>query len=332
MGGPRQLLSSERAVNDAQILTCYNKILRAIWEAKELERLQDFLTPNQVQTLLAVLPKKEVNYWRLEQMDVSAEDMLVAFYVFARRWAQELCSNAAAAQPTRSMVWEGPCVLGDLCGESHVPDACHMFRELAPKDRLVVVQRKQLCYLCFGQSDSQPCPSQSLPDCSIGGCMRMHHRLLNEVLQKEETRAIVIEVEEELEALEEDEEFYAAYFEFLGQEDGEEEEGMEPDEGAHSPVNSEQDRPRLCQQRVPLEVNGILTSLHTLYDWESAATLVRKESARRIGLQAVRSSRQAVKGYKGRWPSRIATTTCPSWRQLVTSRLSAPTVWMKSSP
>ncbi len=75
--------------------------------------MQDFLTPNPIETLLTVLPKKEVNYWRLEQMDVTAEDMPVAFYVFARRRAQELCSNAAAAriaqvaQPARSMAWEG---------------------------------------------------------------------------------------------------------------------------------------------------------------------------------------------------------------------------------
>ncbi len=50
---------------------------------------------------------------------------------------------------------------------------------------------------------------------------------------------------------------------------------------------------------MPLEVNGILTSLHTLYDWESSTTLVRKESARRIGLQAVRAPRRAIMGYKG---------------------------------
>ncbi len=121
-----QLLDSEkkkRAVNDAQILTYYNKVFRAIREAKELERLQDFLTPNQIETLLTVLPNKEVNYWRLEQMDMSAEDMSVAFYVFARRRAQELGSNAAAAKifqdaPSKqSVVWEGPCMLGDLCGE-----------------------------------------------------------------------------------------------------------------------------------------------------------------------------------------------------------------------
>ncbi len=47
----------------------------------------------------------------------------------------------------------------------------------------------------------------------------MHSKLLHEALQKEETRAIVIEVNEDLEEPEEDEEFYAANFEFLGQED-----------------------------------------------------------------------------------------------------------------
>jgi hypothetical protein len=40
-------------------------------------------------------------------------------------------------------------------------------------------------------------------------------------------------------------------------------------------------------------------SLHTLYDWESSNTLVRIESARRIGLQGMRASRQAIKGYQG---------------------------------
>ncbi len=74
---------------------------------------------------------------------------------------------------------------------------------------------------------------------------------------------------------------------------------MEHYEEAQPPIDPEEDRPRLCQQRVPLEVNGILTSLHTLYDWESGNTLVRKESARRIGLQAVRAPRRAIKGYQG---------------------------------
>ncbi len=74
-----QLRETERLVNEAQTLAYYNKVLRAIGEAKELERLQDFLTPYQIETLLTVPQRKEVNYWRMDQLDVSAEDMLVAF-------------------------------------------------------------------------------------------------------------------------------------------------------------------------------------------------------------------------------------------------------------
>jgi hypothetical protein len=141
----------------------------------------------------------------------------------------------------------------------------------------------------------------------------MHSKLLHEALQKEETRAIVIEVEDGPEEPGEDDKFYAANFELLGQEDEDEEGGVvsedeappllsseeEPDEELSPYAHLGEDRPRLCQQRVPLEVNGNLTSLHTLYDWESSNTLVRIESARRIGLQGMRAPRQAIKGYQG---------------------------------
>jgi hypothetical protein len=168
--------------------------LRAIREAKELGRLRDLLTPSRVETLLEVLPKKEGNYWRREQVGVAAEDLPVTFYIFVKGRAQELGSNATATRIARDVEvargpdWEGPCVLGDLCGESHAPDECCLFGNLAPGDRLVVIQRKRLCYLCFRHSDSQPCRSQSLPACSTRGCMRMHSKLLHEALQKEETR------------------------------------------------------------------------------------------------------------------------------------------------
>jgi hypothetical protein len=289
----------------------------AIREAKELGRLPDLLTNSRVGALMEVLPKKESNYWRQEQVGVRPNDLPVAFYSFVRARALELGSNAASTRVARDDVgeqeaaWEGLCVLGDLCGGRHAPEGCSLFADLALEDRLVVIQRKRLFYLCFRQADSQPCTAQSLPACSIGGCVRMHSKLLHEALQKEETRAIVIEVEEGPEEPGEDEEFYAANFELLGQgdEDEEEEEGMESDGEAPPLVDSDEepptfmdlgeDRPRLCQQRVPLEVNGNLTSLHTLYNWESTNTLVRKESARRIGLQGVRAPRQAIKGYQG---------------------------------
>jgi hypothetical protein len=210
--------------------------------------------------------------------------------------------------------WEGPCLMGDLCGGNHAPEKCSLFTGLSPGDRLVVVEKIRLCYLCFRHADNQPCKLQSsLPACSIGRCVRMHSKLLHEALQKEETRAIVIEVEDGPEEPGEDEDFYAANFKLLGQEDEDEEEGVisedeappllsseeEPDEEPSPYAHLGEDRPRLCQQRVPLEVNGNLTSLHTLYDWEPPNTLVRIESARRIGLQSMRAPRQAIKGYQG---------------------------------
>jgi hypothetical protein len=62
-----QLLSTERVVNDAQILAHYSRTLMAIREAKELGRLQDLLTANRIEALFEVLPKKEGNYWRQER-------------------------------------------------------------------------------------------------------------------------------------------------------------------------------------------------------------------------------------------------------------------------
>jgi hypothetical protein len=106
-------------------------------------------------------------------MDVPAEDMPVAFYVFVQRRSQELCLNAIAEKiirevpSARGATWEGPFILGDLCWENHMPEACSMFKELIHGDRLAVIQRKQLCHFCFRHPDSQPCPSHSMPACPV---------------------------------------------------------------------------------------------------------------------------------------------------------------------
>ncbi len=305
------ILSHERMVNDSQTLAHYSRILIAIREAQEIGRLPDLLMDSRIKALMEIIPKKESNYWRQDQMGVRPKDMPVAFYSFVRARALELGSNTSSWRVVRDdleeqgLAWEGPCMMGDLCGGSHAPEKCSLFMDLSPEDRLVVVQKKRLCYLCFRHADNQTCKLQSLPACSVGGCVRMHSKLLHEALQKEETRAIVIEVEEGPEEPGENEEFYASNFELLGQEDEDEEEGLISEDEAPPLVDSNEepddepspfaylgeDRPRLCQKRVPLEVNGNLTSLHTLYDWESPNTLVRIESARRIGLQGVRAPR-----------------------------------------
>jgi hypothetical protein len=141
----------------------------------------------------------------------------------------------------------------------------------------------------------------------------MHSRLLHGAMQKEVARAIVIEVEGDPEEPGEDEEFYAANFELLGQEDEDEDEEVvsedeppplassdeEYDEEPSPYAHLGEDRPCLCQQQVPLEVNGDLRFLHTLYDWETPNTLMRTEAARGMDLQSIRIPRQAIKGYQG---------------------------------
>ncbi len=155
------ILSYERMVNDSQTLAHYSRILMAIREAKEIGRLPDLLTDGRIRALMEVLPKKESNYWRKEQVGV--RHMPVAFYSFIRARALELGSNAASTRVARDDIdeqepaWEGPCMLGDLCGGSHAPEGCCLFVDLAPEDPLVVVQKKRLCYLCFRHADSQPC-------------------------------------------------------------------------------------------------------------------------------------------------------------------------------
>ncbi len=48
----------------------------------------------------------------------------------------------------------------------------------------------------------------------------------------------------------------------------------------------EPEKARLCMQMVPGEAaSGAVQGLHTLYDWGSTVTLVRQESARKLGFR-----------------------------------------------
>ncbi len=156
--------------------------------------MSSHVTMDQLDMLLCSLPSEETFLWGQQGERVYPDDMLDVFYEFCKGRAEELKAQILAPRGAEGMAqapvvspkhpsWQGPCVLGDLCGESHRPESCRMFRELAPKDRLMVIQRKQLCCFCFRHSDNSPCPCQTLPACSIRGCMRMHHRMSHEALQ-----------------------------------------------------------------------------------------------------------------------------------------------------
>jgi hypothetical protein len=56
---------------------------------------------------------------------------------------------------------------------------------------------------------------------------------------------------------------------------------------------------RLCMQMVPVEANNIVQGLHTLYDWGSTVTLVRRESMRRLGFRPAQAAQRIVNGFGG---------------------------------
>ncbi len=164
-----------------------------------------------------------------------------------------------------------------------------------------MIQKKQLCQFCFRHPDTQPCPSHSLPACPVRGCMRMHHRMLRRALMREEARPIVLGAGLELE------------------EHGAEENPLTSDSESPPLLNSdesegEESERRLCQQMVPEEANGVMHSLHTLYDWGSTVTLVRKESVRKKWLSDSSGDSEVPQ-----YPS-PAVTSCRWWTRRESTR------------
>jgi hypothetical protein len=61
----------------------------------------------------------------------------------------------------------------------------------------------------------------------------------------------------------------------------------------------EPEKSRLCMQMVPVEANNIVQGLHTLYNWGSTVTLVRRESMRRLGFLPAQVAQRIVNGFGG---------------------------------
>jgi hypothetical protein len=111
--------------------------------------------------------------------------------------------------------------------------------------------------------------------------------MLHRALMREEARPIVFGAGLELVELGAEENPQTSDFEGPPLLTSDESEGEEPE------------RPRLCQQMMPVEANGVTHSLHTLYDWGSTVTLVRKESVRSMGLWPAQVAQQFVRGFGG---------------------------------
>ena len=100
----------------------------------------------------------------------------------------------------------------------------------------------------------------------------MHHKMLHRALLREEARPVVLSEAQHAGGWRPGEE--------LPPSDSEDSALDISDEGeAEEPAKI-----RLCMQMVPAEAaDGAMRGLHTLYDWGSTVTLVRRESARRLG-------------------------------------------------
>jgi hypothetical protein len=117
--------------------------------------------------------------------------------------------------------------------------------------------------------------------------MRMHHRMLHMALMREEARPVVLGMAQSTGGRDPEENLLTSDSEDSALVTSDEEEGGEPE-------NS-----RLCMQMVPVEANNIVQGLHTLYDWGSTVTLVRRESMRKLGFRPAQVAQRIVNGFGG---------------------------------
>jgi hypothetical protein len=116
----------------------------------------------------------------------------------------------------------------------------------------------------------------------------MHHKMLHRALLREEARPVVLGMTQHAGGHHPDENPLTSDSEDSALVTSDEEEGGEPK------------KIRLCMQMVPVEAaSGAVQGLHTLYDWGSTMTLVRRESARRLGFQPAQVAQRIVNGLGG---------------------------------
>jgi hypothetical protein len=118
--------------------------------------------------------------------------------------------------------------------------------------------------------------------------MRMHHTMLHRALLREEARPVVLGIARDAGGHHPEENPLTSDSEDSALVTSDEDEGGEPEKA------------RLCMQMVPVEAaSGAVQGLHTLYDWGSTVTLVRRESARRLGFQPAQVAQRIVNGLGG---------------------------------
>ncbi len=116
----------------------------------------------------------------------------------------------------------------------------------------------------------------------------MHHKMLHRALLREEARPVVLGMAQHAGGHYPDENLLTSDSEDSALVTSDEEERGEPG------------KIRLCMQMVPVEAaSEAVQGLHTLYDWGSTVTLVRRESARRLGFRPAQVAQRMVNGLGG---------------------------------
>jgi hypothetical protein len=290
-------LRAGEPVGPEELYRYYKKVCQFL-DTKEGEgTVSCHVTMDQLDMLLCTLPAEETFEWGRRGERRPLEDLPDLFYDFCWEHAEELRAQIRSTEgmaeeprvtalPSGYPLWLGPCVLGEICGGHHMPEVCQMFEAMTTEGRLSVIQKKELCQFCFRHPDTQPCPSHSLPACPIRGCMRMHHMMLHRALMREEARPVVLGMAQSSGSCDPGEDLLTS--------DSEDSTLVTSDEEEGRPEKS-----RLCMQMVPVEANSIVQGLHTLYDWGSMVTLVRRESMRRLGFWLAQVALRLVNGFGG---------------------------------
>ncbi len=293
-----ETLKTEEPVGTEELYRYYRKVCQFLDTTEGRGTVSSHVTMDQLDMLLCMLPSEETFAWGRRGDRMPPEDIPNAFYEFCKESAEELraqiLSSGGVKGASRASThssghphWLGPCVLREICGGHHMPEVCQMFEAMTPEGRLAVIQKKQLCQFSFRHPDMQPCPSQSLPACPVRGCVRMHHRMLHRALMREEARPIVLGAVSGPGEYGAGENPLTSDSEDLTLVTSDESEGEEPGKS------------RLCMQMVPVEANGVMHGLHTLYDWGSTVTLVRRESMRKMGFWPAQVAQGLVSGFGG---------------------------------
>ena len=116
----------------------------------------------------------------------------------------------------------------------------------------------------------------------------MHHRMLHRALLREEARPVMLGAAQDAGGRHPEKNPLTSDSEDSALVTSDDDEEGEPEKA------------RLCMQMVPVEAaSGAVQGLHTLYDWGSTVTLVRRESARKLGFRPAQVAQRIVNGFGG---------------------------------